>query len=71
MGKRVTEENNVIDITGMFTPQPILSDWFYTVGGVEYHIVMEGAEPCAFHRIMQKWLLGIEWKRREKEFVTP
>ena len=37
-------------------------DWRCTLSTLSWD-VERGKEPNAFHRTMQRWLLGIKWKR--------
>jgi hypothetical protein len=37
-------------------------DWRCTLSTLSWD-VERGKEPCAFHRFMQRWLLGIKWER--------
>lgn len=42
-----------------------LSDWTAKLGS-QYHTPLAGEEPNAFHRLMQRLVLGIRWERTER-----
>ena len=42
---------------------PSYSDWSAKIGSVKYY-PEKGDEPCAFHRFMQRLILGIKWSKK-------
>lgn len=67
----MTDKINIHDPRRWHTLQPdngirftydALSDWSAHMGGVTYR-PLEGNEPNAFHRLMQRLVLGIRWER--------
>lgn len=42
-----------------------LSGWTAKLGS-QYHTPLAGEEPNAFHRLMQRLVLGIRWERTER-----
>lgn len=66
----MTDKINIHDPTSWESPPGFglretmeeLSDWTAHMGGVIYR-PLKGREPPAFHRLMQRLVLGIRWER--------